>query len=201
MQIHTWPKTWCTLAKLAVLLGLGGGCPASADSRQAHRGSSDPPSLDFSNLPSRVVTNLSSYLVAGEAPNGVLVRLDGEEVPTDAAGGFVRTRALVPGSNSLSLAFVPESGDAEVLTREIVFDSEYRTDLQRLLYIDSVSPQAPGTIVIDLDRALRARNPSRPTCAGNLARSGRALHGGSDSLEFGDPHGTGIRPESLALLR
>jgi len=127
-------------------------------------GAQTPPSLttplrriDFSSLPEIVKTNLSAFLVTGTTQKGSQAFVNGTEIVVDTGGTFATryplsaAQALAVGPNLIELRLVAPNGAETITSRTIDKDPSFSTAEERLLYVDSVAPALPGTIVINLD--------------------------------------------------
>ncbi len=127
-------------------------------------GTQTPPSLatllyrvDFLSLPEVVETNISAYLVTGTTQKGSQAFVNGTEITVDAGGNFATRyplsagQTLAVGPNLIELRLVAPGGAEKITSRTIDYDPSFSTAEERLLYVDSVAPGLPGTIVIDLD--------------------------------------------------
>ncbi|HEX4959313.1 MAG TPA: glycoside hydrolase family 2 TIM barrel-domain containing protein [Thermoanaerobaculia bacterium] len=117
-----------------------------------------PPSrVDFFTLPATVTTNVPAFLVAGTVQKGSRAFINSTEVTVDSGGTFVSryplngAQNLAVGPNAIELRVLGPDGSQTVTVRTVDYEPSFSTQDKRLLYVDSVAPSLPGTIVIDLD--------------------------------------------------
>jgi hypothetical protein len=117
-----------------------------------------PPSqVDFFSLPATVKTNISAFLVAGRVQSNSRAFLNGTEIIVDSGGTFVSryplssAQTLAVGPNAIELRVLGPDASETTTVRTVDYEPSFSTQGARLLYVDSVAPNLPGTIVIDLD--------------------------------------------------
>jgi hypothetical protein len=117
-----------------------------------------PPSrVDFFTLPTTITTNVPAFLVAGTVQRNSRTFINGTEITVDSGGTFVShyplssAQSLAVGANPIELRVVGPDGGEQRTTRTVDYEPGFSTQNTRLLYVDSVAPSLPGTIVIDLD--------------------------------------------------
>jgi hypothetical protein len=111
-------------------------------------------------MPASATTNIPAFLVAGSVQSGSRAFLNGTEIPVDSGGTFVSryplasAQGLAVGVNPIELRIVGPDTSERTTLKTIDYDPGFSTGSERLLYVDSVAPSVPGTIVIDLDAGL-----------------------------------------------
>jgi hypothetical protein len=112
-----------------------------------------PRLIDFRALPDQLDTNLDTFLVSGSTEPGDVVTVNGVNVSLDASGDFVLLMPLTVGPNRVELDILSGQNGQLSFVRNINRDPAFSTAGRRLLYVASISPGIPGTIVIDVDNS------------------------------------------------
>lgn len=116
--------------------------------------------VDFFTLPASLTTNVPAFLVAGTVQSNSRAFINGTEITVDSGGTFVSryplasAQNLAVGANSIALRVLGPDGSERITTRTVDYEPGFSTQNARLLYVDSVAPSVPGTIVIDLDASV-----------------------------------------------
>ncbi len=119
-----------------------------------------PNRVDFFTMPTTVTTNLPAYLLAGSVQICSRAFVNGTEVTVDSGGTFavrfplLGAQNLAVGTNAISLRVVGPDASETTTVKTIDYQPGFSTQDTRLLYVDSVAPALPGSIVIDLDRGI-----------------------------------------------
>jgi len=113
--------------------------------------------VDFFSLPATLTTNLPAFLVAGNVQRNSRVFVNGTEITVDSTGTFATRyplsggQSLAVGPNAIGLRVLGADASETTTVKTVDYEPSFSTQDERLLYVDSVAPSLPGTIVIDLD--------------------------------------------------
>jgi len=110
-----------------------------------------PGATDFSALPDQIRTNLTAFFVSGVATTGETVTVNGTAATLDGAGNFVISVPLLVGANRIELDVQSTQSPPISIVKTVTLDPAFSTSGKRLLYVSSVSPTLPGTLVVDVD--------------------------------------------------
>ena len=154
------------------------------------------PVIDFTSLPEAVITNLSTFLVAGATDPSNRVLVDDTLLPASAMseeGDYALAVPLSSGVNPIELRIEDADGNLQSsVVRTVTFDPSTSTSGARLVYVDVVDvdgdlPLLSGTVVIDIDgNTLLGYIPNEHVRG--LSPDGREIYTASRTVIGSDQH-------------
>ena len=108
------------------------------------------PTVAFLNWPNHFQTNIEHFLVSVNAEPQSKVSIHNENTQTvDKSGIGMNVLKLEPGENIIEVHIESETDKTTRIQKHVIFNPKLNTSNRTLVYVDSVSRKAPGTIVLD----------------------------------------------------